>query len=205
MDTRLSVIYQRDGSLRAVLSSLHWMANVTTRIERLINTYPQMKRTTQPSFVSNAPGDCPQGNDLRQRSRMKRRPHMALAMMLFALTMAKSGPSFADRIVDSSRWHNAQQYDHVSRSDLRDSRSVHGRANDWRDFPTGEKKYFVYGLLRRDGIARLDEALSPLKVKVIARGCVTGTSEYALDMKHNARIEKALNVSISDYLRRHAK
>lgn len=136
---RLSVIYQRDGSLRPVLSSRHRMAIATTRIEHLINTYPQMNRATLPPFASYAPADCQQDDGMRRRSKMKLRPHVALAMTLFALKMAKSAPSFADRIVDNRRWHNAQQYDHVSRYDLQDSRSVHARADDWRDLPTGEK------------------------------------------------------------------
>lgn len=142
---------------------------------------------------------------IRSKSRMKQHPHVAATLALLAFSMVNSTSSFGGSTIGPRHWQDAQQYGQVARSHLPERRFTHGRTRDWRDLQKGEKAYFLYGLIDDDGIARLDEALSTLKVKVIPRGCVTGTTAYERDMNHNARIERRLNVSIPDYLRRHAK
>lgn len=136
---------------------------------------------------------------------MKQHPHVAAAVALIAFAMVNSTSSFGGSTIGPRHWQDAQQYGQVAQSHLPERRFSHDQTRDWRDLQKGEKAYFLYGLIDKNGISMLDEALSPLKVRVIPGGCVTGTTAYERDMKHNARIEKILNVSIPGYLRHNLK
>lgn len=68
-----------------------------------------------------------------------------------------------------------------------------GKAEALIDLKLGHPKWFIYGLVYSDTLARRQELVSPFGIKIVAPGCLVGGPTYKRDQAYNGTVFQGLS------------